>query len=883
MYTSSFSLDGKEFRFADLSKLGIDKVSRLPLSIRVLLEAAIRKLDNFTVTEADVNKILNWGKSKEDVEIPFYPSRVLLQDYTGVPTIVDLACIREAMNKVDPSRIKEINPSVPVELVVDHSIQVDAYGNPAAIKENENKEFERNKERFRLLKWGQQALNNLKIVPPGSGIVHQVNLEALARVVFNNDGLLFPDSVIGTDSHTTMINGLGVLGWGVGGIEAEAVMLGEFVTMLLPEVVGVEIVNQLRPGCCSTDAVLTLTNMLRKLNVVGKFVEFYGPGLDHLSVQDRATLSNMAPEYGATAAYFPLDDKTFDYLQKTGREEHHLTVAKHYLKQNHLFRDHSSEKAIEFTQKVTFDLAAVLPTMAGPKRPQDLKAITNIKTDFLKSLTAPVGPNGFGLPFEAIEKTVEYDGHQLRSGSLLIAAITSCTNTSNPFVLCAAGLLARNAVAAGLKVPSYVKTSLSPGSRVVSEYFENSGLQVSLNQLGFDLTGYGCMTCIGNSGDLKEDLTKLVEANKDIVFASVLSGNRNFEGRVHPLTRANYLAAPVYVVAYALAGRVDINFEKEPLGTGKDGKHVFLHDIFPKDEEINDVIHQFVTRELFVKNYGGNYLIGNENWQKLQVSGTPLYDFDSASTYIRNPPYFEHFGSELKKPTSYNQLKCVLSLGDSITTDHISPAGNISKTSSAAKYLVEHKVGPKEFNSYGARRGNHEVMVRGTFANITIKNKLIPGVEGPLSVLAKGEQPIPVFEACQKLGFDNIIILAGKEYGSGSSRDWAAKGPRLLGVKVVIAESYERIHRSNLIGMAVLPLQFLEGQTAESLGLTGFETFDVNLSSLKPKATVEVTASNGVKFNTLARIDTDVELEYLYNDGILPYVFRKIIKRGAGK
>lgn len=879
-YTSSFEHDGHTYKYADLGKFGKEELARLPLSIRILLEAGIRKLDDFTVVPADIKTILNWGKHKTELEIPFYPSRVLLQDYTGVPTIVDLACIREAMNKINPSRISEINPSVPVELVVDHSIQVDSSGTTLSIKQNENKEFERNKERFRLLKWGQKTLNNLKIVPPGSGIVHQVNLEALARVVFKTeDSWLYPDSVIGTDSHTTMINGLGVLGWGVGGIEAEAVMLGEFVTMLLPEVIGVEITGSLKEGVCSTDAVLTLTNLLRKVNVVGKFVEFFGEGLEHLSVQDRATMSNMAPEYGATAAYFPLDDKTFEYLIKTGRDKDHLRVAKMYLQKNHLFRESETEKYIEFTKKIVFDLTSVLPTMAGPKRPQDLKAISIIKQDFLKGLTSPIGPSGFGLPFDSLEKEIVYEGYKLKHGSVLIAAITSCTNTSNPYVLMAAGLMAKNAVRFGLKVPSYVKTSLSPGSRVVTKYFQNSGLDLFLNELGFNLAGYGCMTCIGNSGDLKDELTKICEANKDMVFASVLSGNRNFEGRVHPFTKANYLAAPVYVVAYALAGRVDINFEKEPIGKSSDGKtDVYLKDIFPTDSQVRSYVDDFVTRELFVNNYLNNYLIGNQNWEELVIPESPLYDFDKSSTYIQNPPYFDHFGSDLKKVTEYKNLKCILYLGDSITTDHISPAGNISKVSSTAKYLNERHITAKDFNSYGSRRGNHEIMVRGTFANITLKNKMIPGVEGPYSVSQKGDQPIQIFEVAEKNLFDNLIILAGKEYGTGSSRDWAAKGPKLMGVKVVIAESYERIHRSNLIGMAILPLQFKEGESAESLGLTGFETFSMKLDGLKSKSIVHVESSNGVKFETLARIDTEVELEYLYSDGILPYVFRKLIK-----
>jgi aconitate hydratase len=869
------------FKYFSLAKLGEEKILRLPISVRVLLEAALRKYDNFVIKEEHIGAILNWGTHDHDVEIPFYPARVLLQDYTGVPCVVDLASMRTAINAIDPKLTSLINPLVPVELVVDHSVQVDYYGTPEARVLNEDKEFERNKERFRLLKWGQSALTNLKIVPPGSGIVHQVNLEALARVVFETqDKVLYPDSVIGTDSHTTMINGLGVVGWGVGGIEAEAVMLGESVTMLLPQVVGVELKNSLPLGVCATDAVLTLTNMLRKVGVVGRFVEFFGEGVTSLSVQDRATLSNMSPEYGATIGFFPVDQKSIEYLRETGRDQRHLEIVEQYLQRNHMFRNAQQESKIQFTKVVTLDLAQIVPTAAGPKRPQDLKPLKTLKADFIQALTNPVGFNGFGVKPEVLAKEILTPDFKLRQGSILIAAITSCTNTSNPFVLVSAALLARKATQLGLKVPSFVKTSLSPGSKVVAAFFENSGLQNDLNSLGFYLAGFGCMTCIGNSGDLNENITKLVEANKDMVFASVLSGNRNFEGRVHPLTKANYLCAPVYVVAYALAGRIDIDFEHEPIAISPvTNAPVFLRDIFPPDQEVTGIIKQYVTPELYISNYGENYLKGNPNWQSLNINAeSGLFDFEAQSTYIRNPPYFDNFKSVPTPPTSYKNLKVLLYLGDSITTDHISPAGNISKVSSTAKYFAERTIGPKDFNSYGARRGNHEVMVRGTFANITIKNKLIKDVDGPYTVTEKGGSPMFVFEAAEKENFDNLIIIAGKEYGSGSSRDWAAKGPKLLGVKVVIAESFEKIHRSNLIGMGILPLQFKGDQTAESLGLTGYERFSVDLSDLHVKGDLNVVTDNGLSFTTLIRIDTDVELEYFKHDGILLYVFRKLLR-----
>lgn len=869
-------IEGKSYSYFDLTTFEHDKLYRLPVSIRILLEAALRKKDDFVVTDEHIHRILNWGKEATE-EIPFFPSRVLLQDYTGVPAVVDLASMRKAILVHDENKALKVNPLVPVELVIDHSIQVDSYGTPESLRENEDFEFNRNKERFKLLKWGQKAFNGLKIIPPGSGIVHQVNLENLARVVFENEGVLYPDSVVGTDSHTTMINGLGVLGWGVGGIEAEAVMLGESVSMVLPEVVGVKVTGKIQTDCCATDVVLVLTNKLRKEGVVGKFVEFFGDGLNNMSLEDRATLSNMAPEYGATAAFFPVDDNTLKYLRFTGRPEERINLIEKYLKANSLYRDPSTESSIDYTKVVNLELDKVRPSLAGPKRPQDLITLDNMKSVFVNGLSEKSGFNGFGLNEASIKKEIKAPYFTLRNGSVLIAAITSCTNTSNPFVLIAAGILAKNAVEKGLRTPMYVKTSLSPGSRVVTQYLQEAGLTQPLEKLGFSLAGYGCMTCIGNSGDLRDDIQQLVEINKDMVFASVLSGNRNFEGRVHPLTKANYLCSPAYVVAYALAGRVNIDFNEEPLGVDKEGNNVFLKDIFPTSEQVYEKIKNHIRPDMFVDNYK-HILDGNDNWRSLEIDNdVKLYKFDPESTYIKNPPYFDEFSFDFKIPTEFKDLKCLLLLGDSITTDHISPAGNISKKSSSAQYLTEHGVATKDFNSYGARRGNHELMTRGTFANVRIKNLKCPEIEGPYTVMEKGTEPVYIFDAAKEAGFNNLIIIAGKEYGAGSSRDWAAKGPRLLGVKVVIAESYERIHRSNLVGMGIIPLQFKEGESAESLGLDGFESYSIDISNLAIKSQITVSTDDGKKFDTLVRIDTEVELHYYKSDGILPYVMKKIL------
>ena len=875
-YVKQLNIEGETYTYYDLASFEHDQLYRLPVSIRIMLESALRKKDGFVVKDEHIQKILNWGKA-EMSEVPFFPSRVLLQDYTGVPAVVDLASMRQAIAKYDGQKVSKVNPVVPVELVIDHSIQVDSYGTKESLRQNEDQEFNRNKERFRLLKWGQKAFDKLKIIPPGSGIVHQVNLENLARVVFDSEGELYPDSVVGTDSHTTMINGLGVLGWGVGGIEAEAVLLGESISMVLPDVVGVKVTGKLQPDCCATDIVLVLTNKLRQEGVVGKFVEFFGHGLDHMSLEDRATLSNMAPEYGATVAFFPVDDNTLKYLRFTGRSEDKISLIEKYLKTNCLYRDPDTESSIDYTKVVNLELDKVRPSLAGPKRPQDLITLDDMKITFLKGLSAKTGFNGFGLSEQSIKKEIKGPNFTLRNGSVLIAAITSCTNTSNPFVLIAAGLMAKKAVEKGLSTPVYVKTSLSPGSKVVTQYLCEAGLQEPLNKLGFALAGYGCMTCIGNSGELRDDIKELVEINKDMVFASVLSGNRNFEGRVHPATKANYLCSPSYVIAYALAGRVDIDFRDEPLGVDEEGRNVFLHDIFPTPEQVYDVINKHIRPEMFVENYNA-ILEGNENWRSLEVEAeAKLYNFEPSSTYIKNPPYFDRFSSGDKMPAEFKELKCLLLLGDSITTDHISPAGNISKKSAAAQYLFDHGVGGKEFNSYGARRGNHEVMTRGTFANVRIKNLKCPEVEGPYTVMEKGAEPVYVFDAAKEAGFTNLIVIAGKEYGTGSSRDWAAKGPRLLGVKVVIAESYERIHRSNLVGMGILPLQFREGEGAGPLGLTGFETYSMDISGLKVKGNVTVTTSTGIKFETLVRIDTEVEMHYFDTDGILPYVMKKLL------
>jgi len=785
------------------------------------------------VLSSDVERILDWEKnSKKDVDIPFKPARVILQDFTGVPAVVDLAAMRDAMQRLggDPSKI---NPLCPVDLVIDHSVQADVFGTPDAAKQNELIEFNRNRERFQFLKWGSKAFDNFKIVPPGSGIVHQVNLEYLARVVFNQDGVLYNDSVVGTDSHTTMINGLGVVGWGVGGIEAESVMLGQTISMVLPEVVGFRLEGALPKHVTATDLVLTCVEMLRKRGVVGKFVEFFGPGVQSLNLADRATISNMAPEYGATMGYFPIDKQTIDYLNLTGRDKAQVELIEKYLREQDLFIKHdgSQKDPVYSGDVMNLDLSSVEPSLSGPKRPHDRVSMSNLQKDFRSGLTAKVGFKGFGLQESEVKKSVKinYQGkdYDLGHGSVVIAAITSCTNTSNPDVMLAAGLVAQKALAKGLSVKPYIKTTLSPGSGVVKKYFDKSGVQDSLDKLGFTIAGYGCMTCIGNSGEIPAEVQDAIIDN-DLVASAVLSGNRNFEGRVHPQTRANYLASPPLVVAYALAGRCDIDFETEPIGQGVDGKDVFLRDIWPTRDEVQSMAASCMSSEMFKENYDV-ILNGSEMWQNLEAPAGKLYTWDEKSTYIHNPPFFKEMGADIKPIKNIEGGHCLLNVGDSITTDHISPAGKIATNSPAARYLKDLGVEPKDFNTYGSRRGNDEIMARGTFANVRLINKMVDKV-GPETVHVPSGEKMAVFDAAAKYQAEGLdtIILAGNEYGSGSSRDWAAKGPFLQGVKAVIAQSYERIHRSNLVGMGILPLQFKSGESADSLGLDGTETFNID-------------------------------------------------------
>jgi aconitate hydratase len=809
---------------------------------------------------------LNWKETQhQDVEIPWKPARVLLQDFTGVPAAVDLSAMRDKMKELgkDPQKI---NPIIPTEMVIDHSVIVDYARDKDAWIKNEELEFSRNKERFQFLKWAQKQFKNFLIVPPGSGICHQVNLEYLGRVVFNNSGLLYPDSLVGADSHTTMINGLGIVGWGVGGIEAEAAMLGQTISMVLPQVVGVKLTGKLQPHVNATDLVLTITEMLRKRGVVGKFVEFFGPGVEHLPLSDRATIANMCPEYGATIGYFPVDNQTIEYLKTTGRDTEHIKVVEHYLRENGLFRDYKGKDPTFTGDVVNLDLSTVVPSLSGPKRPHDRVSLSNMKNDFTSALTNKVGFKGYGLKEQDVSKKVDftYNGekHSLSQGSVVIASITSCTNTSNPDVMLAAGILAKNAVEKGLKIKPFIKTSLSPGSGVVTHYLETAKVLPYLEQLGFTIAGYGCMTCIGNSGELPEPVAEALSKN-DIVGASVLSGNRNFEGRVHNLVRANYLASPPLVVAYALAGNVNIDFETEPIGKGSDGKDVFLRDIWPSREVLNDTVNSVIKPEMFKQVYD-KITKGTDRWNNLQINDNSLFDWDEKSTYIKRPPFFDAINRKVEKITPIKNARVLLSFGDSITTDHISPAGNISKTSSAAKYLMGNGVEPKDFNQYGTRRGNFEVMARGTFANVRIVNKLISET-GPKTVHIPSGKISDVYEIAELYKKDNTptIVLGGKDYGSGSSRDWAAKGPLLLGIKAVIAETYERIHRSNLIGMGILPLEYLKGQNAETLGLTGKENYNIELTEkLSIGQIVDVTTDTGKKFQVKARVDTEPEIEY---------------------
>lgn len=885
------NVDDKKYKYVSFNELNDERVKALPYSVRILLESAIRNCDGFNVKVEDVENILDWANSSQkDIEIPFKPARVLLQDFTGVPAVVDIAAMRDVMKDLqkDPQLI---NPLIPTELVIDHSVQVDYYGTDDAKEKNEALEFERNQERFQFLKWGQKNFKNFLIVPPGGGICHQVNLEYLARVVFNSGegDFVYPDSLVGADSHTTMINGLGVLGWGVGGIEAEAAMLGQTISMVLPEVVGVRLLGEIPEMCNATDLVLTLTEILRKRGVVGKFVEYFGPGVATLSLADRATVANMSPEYGATMGFFSVDQKTIDYLVQTGRSQDHIKIVEKYLKENNLFRDYANEKQeIKYSGDVIeLDLSNLVSTCAGPKRPHDKVAIKLLKEDFTKGLSSKLGFKGFGIAPENLEKKVEftYKGSQyvLEHGSLVIAAITSCTNTSNPEVMIAAGLLARNAVKNNLSVKPFVKTSLSPGSGVVTKYLELAGLIPDLGKLGFTLAGYGCMTCIGNSGDLPDEIGEILK-NNDLILSSVLSGNRNFEGRVHNLVKSNYLASPPWVVAYALVGHIKIDFETEPIGYDSVSNNpVYLRDIWPTKKEINDVINSYITPKLFDEIYS-KITVGTEQWNNLSVNESELYSWDEGSTYIKKPPFFDDLYDKnlILGFNSINSARCLLNFGDSITTDHISPAGNISKTSAAAKYLLDRGVKNKDFNSYGARRGNYEIMSRGTFANVRLINKLVSPDTGPITINFPTKTVDNIHNVSELYKKDNtpLIILAGKEYGSGSSRDWAAKGPNLLGVKAVIAESFERIHRSNLVGMGILPMQFINNENADKLGLTGEEVFDIELHDhLKIGDIITVKTNSGKEFNVKVRLDTAPEVEYYKNRGILLYVLRKIISK----
>jgi aconitate hydratase len=884
---STLSLGSSTYRYFKLAAVIAKhpQAAHLPYSLKILLENLLRTEDGVSVRAEDIEALATVDVSQQPSrEIAFTPARVLLQDFTGVPAVVDLAAMREAMKKLggDP---KKINPLQPVELVIDHSVQVDAFGSDKAFGINVQLEYQRNRERYQFLKWGQSAFRNFKVVPPGTGICHQVNLEHLGRVVMKSeDGkTIYPDTLVGTDSHTVMINGLGVLGWGVGGIEAEAAMLGQPVSMLIPQVIGVKLTGALPEGATATDLVLTVTEMLRKKGVVGKFVEFFGPGLPALPLADRATIGNMAPEYGATCGIFPVDAETLRYLRATGRSEDQVKLVEAYFRAQGLFHEPGAPEA-KYTDVLLLDLASIVPSMAGPSRPQDRVKLTEAKADFKGALDKLLAKSPKPSAPDA-HATANLDGKdvELHHGSVVITAITSCTNTSNPSVLIAAGLLAKKAVEKGLSRKPWVKSSLAPGSKVVTEYLAKAGLAPYLDQLGFQTVGYGCTTCIGNSGPLPEGVSKAIEAG-GLVVAAVLSGNRNFEGRVHAEVRANYLASPPLVVAYALAGTVDFDPYKDPIGTGKDGKAVMLKDIWPSRAEVQAAIDASIDRGMFEKVYGAVF-DGDAEWKKLSVPSGDLYAWDKASTYVKHPPYFEGMGREAGAISDIQGARVLLVLGDSITTDHISPAGNIKKNGPAGSYLLEHGVDVKDFNQYGARRGNDEVMVRGTFANVRLRNMLAPGTEGGVTRHLPSGDAMSVYDAAVRYGKEGVplVVLAGKEYGSGSSRDWAAKGPKLLGIRMVIAESYERIHRSNLVGMGILPLEFEPGDTGASLGLTGEEIYSVEgLAAALPtrKARVKAKAKDGTvkEFTATVRIDTPQEREYYRHGGILQYVLRQLLK-----
>jgi aconitate hydratase len=916
---STLSVGGKAYTIYRLAAVEAEhkEAKKLPYSLKILLENLLRNEGGLAVRKADIEALAQWKpKDEPSVEIAFTPARVLMQDFTGVPCVVDLAAMRDAMKalKGDPTKI---NPLVPVELVIDHSVQVDEYGTPNAFADNVELEYQRNQERYTFLRWGREAFNNFQVVPPGTGICHQVNLEYLARSVFVHEktGYAYPDTLVGTDSHTTMINGLGVLGWGVGGIEAEAAMLGQPVSMLIPQVIGFRLTGRLKEGATATDLVLTVTQMLRQKGVVGKFVEFFGPGLAELPLADRATIANMSPEYGATCGIFPVDAETLRYLAQTGRPPELVNLVEAYYKEQGLFHDANTPES-SYTDTLELDLASVVPSLAGPTRPQDRVALCDMKERFAEvlprlragarrattSVPLPVAVPGAaeavgGGPAGAFgaKSATEIPRESLRDGSVVIAAITSCTNTSNPSVMVAAGVLAKKAVAKGLTTQPWVKTSLAPGSQVVTDYLTKGGLIEDLNKLRFNVVGYGCTTCIGNSGPLREDVSKEI-AEGGLVVAAVLSGNRNFEGRVHPEVRANYLASPPLVVAYALAGRADIDWETEAIGTGSDGKPVYLKDIWPTHEEVSEVIDRSISRESFERIYGSVY-DGDARWKALRVPTGALYEWNASSTYIANPPYFRSMGVQPPALAEITGARVLALLGDSITTDHISPAGNIRKDSPAGRYLIERGVEQKDFNQYGARRGNHEVMMRGTFANVRLRNLLIPPredgsrVEGGFTRHLPGSEVVSIFDAAMAYQKARVplIVIGGKEYGSGSSRDWAAKGTLLLGVKAVLAESFERIHRSNLVGMGVVPLQFKPGESASSHKLTGEEVYDIdglvaglekNFEGPARELTVTATRPDGttVAFTALCRIDTPQEVQYYKNGGILPYVLRQLLR-----
>ncbi|MBH8598571.1 aconitate hydratase AcnA [Thermoactinomyces sp. CICC 10523] len=890
---SKLTVENQEYvyyRLSGLEEQGVGSVSKLPFSIKVLLEAAVRQFDGKSVTKEHIEQLATWAEKRSDKEIAFKPARIVLQDFTGVPAVVDLAALRSAMARVggDPKRI---NPLIPVDLVIDHSVMVDKAGTSDALEYNMDLEFKRNEERYRLLRWAAESLDNFRAVPPATGIVHQVNLEYLANVAVTRevDGekVVFPDSLVGTDSHTTMINGLGVVGWGVGGIEAEACMLGQPLYFITPEVIGFKLTGKLAEGATATDLALTVTEMLRKKGVVGKFVEFYGSGLSNLSLADRATVANMAPEYGATIGFFPVDEESLNYLRNTGRDESLVRLVKEYYTAQGLFRTDETPDPV-YTDTIELDLSTVVPSLSGPKRPQDRIELSKMKESWNETLRKPIDERGFGLSDQEISKSVSVtrpDGttYELKQGSVVIAAITSCTNTSNPSVMVGAGLVAKKAVEKGLSVPAYVKSSLTPGSKVVTDYLTKANLIEPLAKLGFTVAGYGCATCIGNSGPLSDDVSRAIEEN-DLTVASVLSGNRNFEGRIHPLVKANYLASPPLVVAYALAGTVNIDFEKEPIGHDPSGQPVYLKDIWPSSQEISDVMASAISAEQFRKQYA-KVFDANERWNQLPTPKGVLYEWDEKSTYIQEPPFFVGLSPEVEEIKPISGAHILALLGDSVTTDHISPAGSIATNSPAGRYLQENGVSVKDFNSYGSRRGNDRVMTRGTFANIRIRNQVVPGSEGGVTEHVPSGQVMSIYDAAMKYKEENtpLVVIAGKEYGTGSSRDWAAKGTNLLGVKAVIAESFERIHRSNLVGMGVLPLQFKDGQSWKSLGLTGKETIDIiGLNDqIAPGQTLKVKATkpdgSTVEFDVDVRLDSVVDVEYYRNGGILQTVLRQIL------